>query len=1582
MHRFNCLVYFRKSLRVPFFCAPGTRVSGPVAAFLSLLGLFSLAASVSAQVPTLTALTVTNTGGSTVTSVDTGTVVVLTATVTKAGGGNVTLGTVNFCDTVSPHCEDEYLAGSAQLRSNGTAVLKFKPAPGEHVYQAFFHGTTSNAASTSDAQSLTVTAGPFNTSTAISYFSYPLSFAYGLTGTVTSVNSPPFSPTGTIDFLDTTNSNYVLASAALIAGANTSSLSSYLTYGAGYHPSLIAVADMNQDGIPDLVVADYSVEPESQGGAVSYSAINVLLGKGDGTFEAAIGSPIIGVEPQAIAVGDMNGDGYPDVVVVSSYSPTVYVFLNDGKGDGGLTGPNTYNFWDPNDNNRMGEIGSVALGDVNGDGKLDAILTFPYPDYYMGTSCEGGLTCEIFGVMYGNGDGTLQMSSTANPPPWVPVFSDGFGITGTVEQSTVALADLNGDGKLDVVNVELDAETAQPYVSVMLGHGDGSFAAPVLYNIGGYGAGAVAVGDFNGDGIPDLVVTGYGAAGGMSSTIGVLYGNGDGTFQAIESYTIPSAEVPISVSTADMNGDGYLDAVTANKDSSISILYGNGTSPSSGGFCGPFGIGCGGTPFSSASNFPASLQGAQVLSSDIPTPGIAAVGDFNGDGVIDVAVPNYSTGDANVLLGSITSTATATYQPILITGKSGSTDSIESQYQGDAYFGPSTSGTVSLQTAPATTSLALQSNASTVTVGDQVTLTATIIPGSAQGHSPSNLVTFSSNGTSIGQVTPSNGVAVLTPNLEVVQTDTITATYAGDNNFAGSSSTALVQITVQKEATTLTLQVCNFVGTAWVCPATTSNYGGEIQFTASLTPFNVAGGPSSDNETVTFYNNGKTVLGTATLTSGTATLQLDQPAAGVYSVTASYGGDASFDASSTSPAATMTVQQVTPSVTLGISPAPVGNSPTSISQFGQPVYLSASFNTYPYNVAGETVTFYNGTTVVNTAKFGSQSGPAMLTLSNLPVGTYSFKASYPGDSNWNSTNTSTAALAVQTLPTALTIITSSGSSIYGNPITLQAQLEPFNVTGVGGNTTDGETITFYQNGVNIGSSTLTHGATIFTAPLPPVGTDSFTASYAGDASFAASGTSPAVSFMVGKASTTMGITTNALNGNIGSGQPITLTATVAPSTATGTVAFYNGSTDIGNGTLSNGVATYTLSNGLAEGNYTFKAIYGGDTNYSGSTSSPTASLTVLQATTLPLTVSPANFAAVNQSVTITATLSPYSVSSNEYVNLLNGTSTINDAPLVNGVVTFSYPNGLQQGSYSFTAVYDGDGVLAGSTSAPVAFSVATVENFVVNVDTDDSGTAGNCTPLSSTTSNTKDSACSLRDALLAAASAPEGANITFDVNHFSAPDTITLTNGTLTVPTNTTLTAPTSGSGPNLTNLVTVNGNGTSIYQTSTTVFAVTGTGTAMSNLIITGGWPLRNYGGSSNGGGIANSGSLVLTNSTITNNGALNFGGGIYNTGTLTVVGCTFAGNTGAADGIGDGGGIDNASGTLTGMFLGRNPVRAFFVDPARFDLRWKTLPVLTKPDSGVDLCGAQWTEPAPAGAFQDFRVCGATEKPADAPK
>jgi len=71
------------------------------------------------------------------------------------------------------------------------------------------------------------------------------------------------------------------------------------------------------------------------------------------------------------------------------------------------------------------------------------------------------------------------------------------------------------------------------------------------------------------------------------------------------------------------------------------------------------------------------------------------------------------------------------------------------------------------------------------------------------------------------------------------------------------------------------------------------------------------------------------------------------------------------------------------------------------------------------------------------------------------------------------------------------------------------------------------------------------------------------------------------------------------------------------------------------------------------------------------------------------------------------------------------------------------------------------------------------------------------------------------------------------------------------------------------------------------------------------------------------------------------------------------------------------NESGSLLGMFAGRNPVRAFFMDPARLDLRWRRLPVLVETDPGSDLCGGEWTTLSPAGAFRDFRVCGSAEKP-----
>ncbi len=1493
MLRFDRLACFTKSLRVPFSLRPSRSASGVVTAFLALLWLFGVAGSVSAQTSTTTTLSVTATNGSTVTTVDTGTVVVLTASVVKSGGGGVTLGTVNFCDATAAHCEDGHLLGSAQVTSKGTAIFKFRPAPGEHSYQAFFHGTTHGttllAASVSGEQNLTVTGGPYATTTSIAQ-----SGSAGdntLTATVSSSNLAALLPTGAVDFLDTTNSNYGLGSAPLVSGTSLLSYTALTSVGtgAGTQPMWSVTADFNQDGIPDIAVIDFN-NPNIY---TADSAINIYFGNADGTFtqQATLDTSVTAAK--AIVAADLNGDGYPDLVV--SVDGALNVFLNNGSG--GFGSPATYNlsYTDFAGNYANDDPAAIAVGDVNNDGHLDVVFPFGSYDGASTSSSTGpttiGVPPGVVGVALGNGDGTLQFNGTA---PYVPVYG-----TFNSNPSSIVLADLTGNGNLDIIT----GSGVDNYLSVLAGNGDGTFQyanSSTYFTTQPAGSDKIVVADFNGDGKPDLAFN--------TSTgpwVSIMIGNGDRTFQ-IPTYgngylttTYVAGSLPYGMVTADLNGDGIPDLATANiLDNTVTVMLGNGD----GTFQAPHFFADGSTSSQTALTFPAGNG-----------PNSIQAANFSGNGIPSLAVVDENGNSVSTLAGTLSTTATATLTGVSPMGAGSTTHAVEASYAGDAYYSASASATTSLTAQPVMTTLALVSNTSALTVGGQVTLTATISPGSVQGHSASGTVTFYMNGNSIGTATPSNGVAVLTPHLDVVQTDTFTASYAGDSNFVGSSSTALVQVGVQKAATTLTLGVCNYT-TTWICPATISTYGQVMELTATLAPYSVTGGGSSDGETVSFYNKGA-VIGTGTLTSGIATLDLAQPAAGSYSFTASYGGDASLVASSSSPADPMTVQMVTPSVTLGVFPV-------STNTYGQPVFLTATFNTYPFNVTGETVTFYNGTSVVGTATFGSQSGPAMLTLNNLPVGSYSFKATYPGDSNYFSDATTTTALSVQKLPTVLTVNSGApGTVIYGTPITLQASIEPHNVSG--GNTTNGEAITFYQNGTAVGTGTLTNGAAMFTVNVPPVGNDSFTAGYAGDTSFGNSTTSQADVFTVERASTTMGIITSAPHGYVGSGQPITLTATLStyPLTGTGTngetVTFFSGATSLGTGTLSNGVATFSLPNGLAEGNYTFSASYPGDAIFNGSTTSPDAGLIVLQSTSLTVTTNPAHYGGVDQPVSITVTLSPYAIAGDntngQMVYINNGSSQLGNAALSNGVATYSLPNGLPQGSYSFNAIYDGDGILAGSASPPVTFAVATLENFVVNNQGDDPGAAGNCTPLSSTTSNTIDGACSLRDALLAATNAPESANIYFDVNSFIGPTTIALTNGTLTVPSNTTITGPTFYDVESRLNLVTVDGGGTSQYQTSSTVFTVTGTSTAISNLTISGGWTPWSYPTPVNGGGILNSGALTLTNCTVQNNGTFYSGGGIYNTGTLTVVGSTISGNSAATNAIGDGGGIDNGGGTLT---------------------------------------------------------------------
>jgi hypothetical protein len=222
------------------------------------------------------------------------------------------------------------------------------------------------------------------------------------------------------------------------------------------------------------------------------------------------------------------------------------------------------------------------------------------------------------------GGSNVAFFEVTRPRSMIALRTSEFGTGQTAV--FVAIADLNGDGKLDLAV----AECGSNVVTILLGKGDGSFQAGASYPVGMCPA-SVASGDFNRDGKLDLAVTNI-----DSNDISVLLGNGTGTFQAPVSYAVP--EGPISVTVGDFNGDGKLDLAAAlNKfngtatGTKVSVLLGNGD----------------GT-FQGAVSYPTGTA-----------PSSVAVGDFNHDGKLDLAVSNSSSDDVSVLLGN----GDGTFQP-------------------------------------------------------------------------------------------------------------------------------------------------------------------------------------------------------------------------------------------------------------------------------------------------------------------------------------------------------------------------------------------------------------------------------------------------------------------------------------------------------------------------------------------------------------------------------------------------------------------------------------------------------------------------------------------------------------------------------------------------------------------------------------------------------------------------------------------------------------------------------------------------------------------------------------------------------
>jgi hypothetical protein len=312
----------------------------------------------------------------------------------------------------------------------------------------------------------------------------------------------------------------------VLLGSGRGTFGSALTHPTGSTPSSLVVGDVNGDGQPDVVTASES------GGTVS-----VLVGKGEGRFAANL-DYTVGKQPVAVALGDLDGDGSLDIVTANAAPndtsiATASVLL--GKGDG--TFATKRDFVSANDPR------SLALGDLNGDGRLDIVTTNAKP-YGSGT----------VNVLFGKGDGTFA-STTA--------FQAGYATQG------IALGDLNNDGVLDMVATNTGFEY-NGSLTILTGEGDGTFSSSAGLSMGD-GASSVVLGDLNDDGVVDIVV-----AGGQMSGVAVMLGMGDGTFAKKVGRAI-SAERANSLALGDLNGDGWLDVITTDGNPGmITVLFGQG----------------------------------------------------------------------------------------------------------------------------------------------------------------------------------------------------------------------------------------------------------------------------------------------------------------------------------------------------------------------------------------------------------------------------------------------------------------------------------------------------------------------------------------------------------------------------------------------------------------------------------------------------------------------------------------------------------------------------------------------------------------------------------------------------------------------------------------------------------------------------------------------------------------------------------------------------------------------------------------------------------------------------------------------